>query len=286
MKIIRVWDFLHKNWGKVFKKISDQLRKHAPANIEWVENREESDLQLIPVIGSGEFLEAKKCSRPIIWQHCYYTANHEHVDYPSLWEKSPLVMSFHPLDTYTDKKFNFYRTPLGADPTIYKATGDDKSKLVFTTGHVAETECIDLLYEACKRINGCMFHTGENFQNKRGWLSKHYQWLKYMSEEELSNMLSQCKYVLAARLVEGFEVMGVEALLAGTRPIVPDLPTYDFYKGFAEFINPNLDITEQLAEILKKEPRPFSSDEFIEIHKKFDWANIAKGIYSEWSKLI
>lgn len=63
----------------------------------------------------------------------------------------------------------------------------------------------------------------------------------------------------ALRKFEGFEIVGVEALFCGTRPIVYDMPSYRWYKGHASFVGSGLSdhaLFLQLTDVMRKPPQP------------------------------
>lgn len=279
---MRVFEYRNKDWGKVFDKISYALHKHAPEWVEWVDKVEDSELQFINVVGRGELEWLQKAKNKVIFQWCYFTAEPEKANYPKYWKDSLLTVSFHNLPDYTEEEFNFYRTPLGADPSIYKYLRLTKTLPVFTTGHVDRSESLDDVYKAASELQVQMFHTGEDFK----WDKRYYKHLEYMSEKGLVKVLNMAKYVACLRKVEGFELMGVEAMMCGTRPIVYDLPTYDFYKGYADFIDPKKNVTAQLIKILSKEPKVYTKQEYKEIRDKFSWEPIIQGIYKEIERHI
>ena len=288
MKKIKIWEFTRPTWGVVFKKISTYLRKYSPDWIQWTNNMNESDLQIVHVVGTGECSIMDTCKNLIVFQQCYSTAQADIVSYDTYWERSILSISFHPLNEYTHKKFNFLRTPLGADPTIFRQRPVQKLFDVCVTGYVPETECIDKLYTAVSTSGKKMIHTGQDFSKIFGWSPQHYLYRTFMPEEKLAETLCQSRYVSCMRLEEGFEVMGVEGLMCGTRPIVPNLRTYDFYKEHAEFVdvsNPNL-IVDQLIKILNTEPKPIDQNEMQTIVHTFSWKNIVDNIFSTLQKLV
>jgi hypothetical protein len=272
---MKIYEYRNESWGKVFDKISTAFHKHAPSDVEWVDTVEESDIQMIHIIGPGEVEVIEKSPNRILIQQCYFTAGYKDVDYPSYWKDSLLTMSFHNLPDYTDVDFEFYRTAWGADPSLYRFLNRGPREIkAFTTGHVAKTESIDEVHSAIREVGKTLYHTGENFSWKNG-----YRHLDYMSESRLVYLLNSVQYVPCLRKIEGFELMGIEGLMCGARPIVFDLPTYDFYKGHAEIISTK-NIEDQLVEIFSREPRPVTDKEYQEILEKFSWKNIISKIFT------
>lgn len=278
MRSIKVWEYQDPTWGIAFKRISNELHKNSPPWVEWVQNQNEAELHIIHIVGPGEM---KLCSeKSVIVQHCYLTAGGH--DYISLWKNARLTISFHNLPDYTEHKFNFLRLPWGADPEIFRHINHNpRNAKVLSTGHIAVTECIDKIYDACKAIDGIMLHTGGDFRWERP-----FRFLPYMNIDQLVTIMNSVQYIPGLREHEGFEIMCVEGLFCGARAIVPDLPTYDFYKGHAEFIDMKGNITEQLIAIMSKEPRPVTEEERAILIEKFSWKNICGKFYNKLETLL
>lgn len=275
----RIKEYTNPSWGYAFKRISKAFREYSPDWVEWV-NNDKYDLKLVHVVGGEEipFLQ-KDLDKTIIIQHCYYTTYYDKWD--QFWKDALLTVSFHNLIDYTTEKFNFYRMPWGADPKIFYYDGEEKYLDIFVTGHVAETESINEIFEAVKRTNKVMVHTGHNFK----FGSKNYRYLEYMPDYALRKVLANTRYVAGLRKIEGFELSCVEGLFCGAVPIVYDLPTYSFYEGLAIFINPNVDVVEQLVHHLSN-PVSLSYEQYKEAVNRFSWQNIMGGFYNIlWQKL-
>lgn len=272
-------EYRNPDWGRAFTRISNAFRKYSPDWLEWTNGK--YDLKLVHVVG-GEELEWLKedIEKTIIVQHCYFTTNF--LGWDEYWKNALLTISFHNLPDYTSYKFNFLRMPWGAEPSTLYYTGVPKTKELFVTGHVAETESIDKIYEVMRQLKKPFYHTGHDFKYDK----TIYKYLPYMDDFSFRILLSETKRVAGLRLIEGFEMACVEGMFCKARPIVFDLPTYDFYKGFAEFVDPNFDIVEQLVEILKKEPQPISDGEYAKILETFSWDRIMSRFYAKLKEVI
>jgi hypothetical protein len=277
--MIKIWEYQNKSWGVAFKRISKALHEYAPSNIEWVDTIDKCDMAMVNIVGSGELsiidrvLNSKK--KLINIAHIYQTGGE--IDWKRLLTSAYLTISFHNFkDYFLDFDFNFYSTPWGADSKIFNRLAIKKNNKIFSTGFIKDTEGLDLLYEACKNTNNIMYHTGENFQ-----LGKYYRHLEMMSDKELNVMLNSCQLVSCLRFVEGFELLGPEGLFAGCRPIVPNLPTYRWYRDHGIFIDMKQDIVKQLEIILSETPKEPSPMEMKEIHNKFSWGQIIPQIFME-----
>jgi hypothetical protein len=276
--MVRIYEYQHPDWGIVFKKIRKAFRDYAPIWVEWVDRMEDSDIQIVHIVGLGEVEVALKAKNLVLFQECYKTAGNYAWD--TLWETSLLTVSFYDLPKETDKKFNFLYLPFGYDPNIYYNFNDySRANLVFATGHIAETEHLDKIYRACKRAKYLFIHTGEDF--KFGELYLH---LEYMSEVDFRNLLNQVSYVFGLRAVEGFEVAVLEGIACGATGVVPTLPSYDWYDELAiriDIESPNLE--ENIYNILKNKERIAVNKEKL---AQFSWANIMRRFYNELWQLL
>jgi hypothetical protein len=262
--------------GKAFDRISLAFHKHFP-NVEWTDQN--PDIKTIQLLGQGEVDLLNKMDRldnVILFQMNFHTSGVSAEVWQELWKKCKLVISFHDLKSYyPDLEFNFYRTALGAEPEEFPVNlSIPRDNKVFSTGHVAETEGLDLIYEACKKTNNIMFHTGENFH----WGS-NYHFIPYMSNAMFSKSLQTVQYVPGLRFIEGFELMCIEGAMTGAVPIVPNLPTYDFYKDFGIYIDTNKNIVEQLVNIFDSEYKPLSIEQINYVRNIFSWDRICSEIY-------
>lgn len=275
---MKVAEFFREDWGQVFRRISKGFHDYAPNWVQWVENPEDSDVYMVHIIGKHQVPELeRKVRNRVIIQQCYFSANHKLVDYPSYWKKAALTISFHNLPDYTNEKFNFYRMPWGADKRIFRRTNwsEPRDIKLFTTGYVVNSESLDTVFNATKSVGRIMFHTGRDFE----WDNRHYRYLEHMTDEELVAVLNRTQYIACLRKVEGFELLGIEGLFCGARPIVFDLPTYDAYGDHAYTVNPKQDVAKQLVGILSKEPSYVDREEYRKIVETFCWDNLVPRMF-------
>lgn len=273
---MKILENTNQDFGRAFKRISFAFRQYFP-NAEWV--TENPDLEIVQVVGQKEYdyLSSKSSLRNVVMhQQCFLTTGVSIEAWANLWKDCHLVMSFHDLESYTKQKFNFFRTPLGADPATFQISKAQRFYDVFSTGHVAEPECIDKVFEACRITNHKMIHTGENF----GWDSRFYDFKYYMNDSLYLSILQRVKYVTGLRLFEGFEMACIEGAMTGATPIVLDLPTYSYYKDFGIYIDPVKDITKQLIGIFESTYTPLSKDQIEYVRNTFSWETICKAIYA------
>lgn len=274
MDKIKLGEVLNPDFGFAFKRISKAF--HDYGDVEWV-SPEKADAVIIHVVGGGEYNQALELKNAVVIQHCVFTTQVTIPMWEKIWCNSLLNVSFHDLSSYSDKKFNSISTPWGAEPSIFHYIPYARDNTVFATGHVASTEHLDSIYRACGRTGKQMLHTGENFK----WNTQYYKYLKYMSDSELCSLFNHTKYIGCLRDIEGFEMMGIEGAFCGATPIVPDLPTYRWYKDFGKFIDMKQDIVEQLVAIFDSPFQELTTEKRQEVTARFSWKNIIpKIIYS------
>lgn len=259
-------------FGKAFGRISKALHDHSKTFVNWV-TPEQADAVIIHVVGGEQYNTVQQyLNKAIIVQHCYLTADPGRVDYCSQWEKALLTISYQDLTRYTKKKFNFFHTPWGYEPSIFHYTGEEKDIKVFATGHVAHTECLDVMHTACKRTNHVMYHTGEDFK----YDPRSYHYLKYLDDAAFARMLNKTQYTSCLRRLEGFEMMGIEGAACGAAPIVLDSPSYSWYKDIGITLEENKDLEEQLIPILLNTPKIVDQQKI----KEFQWKPIITNIFN------
>lgn len=274
--MLKVAEILNPSFGKAFYRISSALHKYTEGRIEWC-SPDVADLTLVHVVGGGEIASLEKYNNTVIMQHCLFTTSVPFDLWEKYWNKARLVISYQDFNEYTSKKINMFATPWGAEPDIFYNTNEKRDIKIFTTGHVAYTENIDNVFRACVKTNNILYHTGENFR----WDANNYRHLVYMNDETYSYMLRKTEYVACLRSIEGFEMAGIEGAFCGARPLVLDLPSYQWYKKFGVFINPNEDIIDQVADIISKLSTPYSEEEAQYIKETFSWKGIVENIATQ-----
>lgn len=283
---MKVFEKLNPKFGKAFhERISPALRKYSPESVEWVDKEEDADYILVHTVGGEEFVYmlSKPLNKIINFQHCFLTVkNIEIEDWESIWENTLINISFHDFNWYTDKKIRKCVTPLGADTSVFVNKKLTKKYDVFGTGHVAETELLDVVYKACKTTGKTFLHTGHNFK----WEYPTYIYRDYMPITTLVDTLNQTRYISALRDVEGFELMGIEGALCGAVPIVPNLRTYYYYSGFGYFIDMRYDPYEQIVELLNSDYEELTDEQIDRIKEKFNWEKIVKNIFNKIQEYI
>jgi hypothetical protein len=275
--------YFNKSWSQSLYRIEKAFRNYSPEYVQWVDYPE-AEAAIVPIVGAGEVPICEKIladgKKLIINQVCYLTSGYE--KWPELWEKAVFTFSFHNLSDYTNVQFNFKSFPLGADKNLFFNVHKNRVAKAFTTGYIAETEYIDKIFEACKKTNNFMVHTGADFN----WDNIYYKHLPHQEDPGLNYVLGQVQYIPGLRAIEGFEMLCIEGAFGGAVPVVLDLPTYRWYKDFGIFIDPNQNITEQLVSIFKKEYFPLSEETISKVKLEFSWDVLIPTIFEEIRKYI
>lgn len=277
---MKIYEDTNQDFGEVFKKISEALKRYAPSDIEWVGSHEEADLTIIQVVGGEEFekLERMDLKKTIIYQHCLLTTGIDNQRWLPLWKECKALVSWNNLEQATGFDLDYIRIPLGGYPEKINVVPKlNKSIDIFTTGHVARSENIDIIYEACKESGKVMHHTGHNFRYSPNW----YKYLPFMQDNAFYDTLSKSKYVAGLREIEGFEHMCLEAAMAGSVPIVPNLPSYDFYKDFAIMLDLDENLKDNLVNVLSSNYEELSSDKVAFVRENFSWEKVMNKFYKE-----
>lgn len=275
---MKIYEDSNPDFGKAFKKISEALRKYAPEYVQWVSREQSPDLTVLHVVGGQEYekLTVADLSKTIIVQHCLYTTDLEPNLWKDFWKNAYAVISWNAIEDVMPEGANFFRIPLGADPNLFNVVPNiNKNIKVFTTGHVAITEMIDSVHEACSRTGNVLYHTGENFR----WPSTSYKFLSYMDERAFFNTLSRAQYVTGLRTLEGFEVMCIEGAMTGSVPIIPNLPSYDWYKDFGTYIDLSSNVVDQLTSIFNGEFVGLTKEQIDYVRHRFSWETVCKEFY-------
>ena len=273
---MKIYEHSNPDFGKAFKRISKAFKTHFP-NVEWVSSN--ADVEIVQVVGKAEYdylVNKNSLSNVVIQQQCLFTTGISLEKWVELWKQCKLIISFHDCKAYTEGKINFFMSPLGAEPDLFPIGTQPRFYSIFSTGHVAETECLDKIFDACVCANRKMIHTGENFK----WDNNHYQFLGYMEDPWFASLLQKVKYVSGLRRTEGFEMHCIEGAMTGAVPIIPFIQTYGYYKDFGIFIDMNKDITQQLINILLSDYKPLSLEQINYVRDRFSWKRICNDIYN------
>jgi hypothetical protein len=264
-------------------RVSNALKKHVPKEIEIVKKPSEADVQFLHYIGHGclEFLEAPEI---VVIQYCYKIIENKELMH-KIWEKARLVWSYYdlPLNEY-------YLSPLGIDPDFvaYAPNSNLRDLGVMTSGYLSGKDCeaIEEVAIAADILDVPVMHLGPDKPGGMKRFLPNWNSINGVSDSELAETYGRCKWVSGLRYIEGFELPILEGLVCGARPIVFDRPEMRYwYEGHVEFVPETYgkELVKHLVEILKREPKPVTPEERIQVLNKFNWKIILNGL---WERLL
>ncbi len=279
--------------SRAMDRVVKALKLYAPPKYTFVDKEVDADLVILHVIGYpetdakvGELL-AKGKNYGII-QYCLRTTQKPNcASWSYLWENAEIVWSYYDLEKLARADgidpiyFNFYRSALGVDSSVFHSTPSAAHGLykVLTTGYVAVSESVGEVAQATKTLGVRHFHLGPQLH-----LGSHITYGLGMNDKMLSHIYTECEYVTGLRRTEGFELPAAEGLLCGARPILYDAPHYrDWFGEHAEYIKEDQPwlVTQAVLEILGKPARPVTAAERSEAAFKFDWKRIVSGFWKQ-----
>jgi hypothetical protein len=262
-------------------RFNRELRRHAPAGVEFVGKPDSADLQVLDVVGMGS-LEFLRHRDYVLLQHCFLTTEDpgdrsRGAFWHPLFRDARLVVSFYDLPALLGvADFPFHRTPLGVDGrTFYDRRRTTRPACVLTTGHDPNGEAIRECREAARRIDQPMIHVGAPFD----FMGDGCLVVSGVSDDEMARLYSEARYVSGLRRGEGFELPVIEGLACGARPICFDRPVYrDWFEDFAVFVPEAepAELIDALTDVLHRPPVPVSLAERDRVLDRFSWRRIAE----------
>ena len=309
MNRVKVWAEVCPLYGGAIHRTLKRLMTFRPSYVDLVEDWMDADVIVESVIGSPYRKnlvhpnEAQWSDEVITRMECFdgdlfYIAHCSVIDdefFREAFDKSKMVFGFLDLADTVDSNYEYFRMPWGVDtPMFYdrKLDGGDaysRPYLIYTWGCASnpESEGIQLIYNTIKKLNGNgqqfkMLHSGVDYKFGEG-----YEYVPPTTDlTEVAVRLSQAKYANALREDEGFELMGLEGMLCGARPIYYDIECYhDWFDNFGLFISEVPDIAEdQLYDIfLGEEMVGVEPEEKYYVINNFRWRTIADDF---WAKVL
>jgi hypothetical protein len=279
--------------SRAMSRVVAAMKKFAPTRVQFVNNPKQSDLIVLHVIGYPETVDSIKHildagKKYIVIQYCMRSTQRPNTaDWLPIWVEAEMVWSYYDLhelivdDGHNVPKFNFYRSPFGADPAFldYDMPIRPRWADIMTSGYVAESETVGEVVEATRRLGHRMIHLGPPSATR----GRHVTTITGVSDTDLASYYAQCWRVAGLRRCEGFEMPAVEGLACGARPVMFDSPHYRaWFNEFAEFIPEGSvnDVTDALTALLRQPPNPVTDDERRAAMDRFDWARIINGFWA------
>lgn len=258
--------------GKVMYRINYEMRRYAPSWAEFVADPTTCDLQILDVIGTGSLEYLYNPKNYVLLQHCYLTAERQDTEFwVPLFRNAKMVTTYMDLQALTKSTdFNMHRMPWGVDTKIFRQLHHEKKADIMSTGHVADTECIDSAYKACLATGGRLYHVGTNFK----WDTPTYYNTDNITDIEMAGLYSRSRYTIGLRRGEGFELPILEGLACYSRGIALDTPQYRYwYDDLVEYVpeGTNDEVTDALTTLLRGPYREVTDAEVQRVKDKFSW---------------
>lgn len=279
--------------SKAMERVLAALKFHAPRHVEFVRSKEESELEILHVIGYPETEEAVRVAmdskrKYVIIQYCMRSTQRPNTrDWRDIWTNAHMVWSYYDLLDLIRQDaqegdgnfiFHCYNSPLGADE-VFKSMKPVSVKLytMLTSGYVAESEGVHEVAAAIERIGGRQFHLGPP-----NVCPTSYRTGIGLSDPQLADVYSRCCWVAGLRRAEGFEMPAAEGLCMGARPLMFDAPHYRrWFNDFADFI-PETDFegtVQALVDTFERGYRPVTEEERRHAMDVFNWKTIVTGFW-------
>lgn len=277
------------NLSRAMGRVAKALTDHAGGRVKVVGSAAEADLVVLHVIGpEGLLAEIDRLrahgQRYAVIQYCVKTTTWPAAArWLDVWRGAEAVFSYYDLvallaaEGVSGDGVRFYHAPLGAEPAVFRPTGDQDCFDILTSGYVMETEGVLEANAAVRAMGGKQFHLGPGDRR----FGREVTQQMGINDRQLAKAYSQSRYVAGLRRVEGFELPAAEGLLCGARPVMFDAPHYRQWFGpWAVFIpeGPSAEVAASLQAVLA-ETRPVTDEERAAAAKVFDWAAITAGFW-------
>ena len=293
------------SWGD---RLCGAFRRFSPPYVRWVHTAQAADVIIYHVdswLDTLQATEAMRTKKVVVVQHGLRFADATIDDFASVWEQSLLTVSFQPLDTlYKGRPFPFLATPWGADPLLFRASHAPRREAIVIVGdHGADESHGEILFAAAHRglvvvhvgrrqAHMCTCRTAKRGANPlcsrldalHGRRPCDWYELVGSSDTHLIHALQTSKYAAALRKFEGFEMIGIEALFCGARPLVYNIDTYDWYRKHAAVVETGLTGVDFMGSFHRaldhaSDLGPVTQEELDRLRATFDWRAIMKNIF-------
>ena len=283
-------------------RVADALMQYAPPSIQLVQDPFDADLEIIHVYGRHDRVERRinlleRKGKPFamiqyVLRSAIRPSTHDWIE---MWQKAKLVWSYYdlpelcredgmgeqlPNGDYTMPGFNFYYAPLGVDPEVFKQTHyNEKRFIVGACSQHALSEGARECAIAAKNTQNQMFFLGHELRRGADIVCK-----SRITDQDVANYWSQCRYVSGLRRIEGFELPVIEGALCGARPIVYDRPHYrKWFNEFAIFIKeePREKVIANLEKIFTGFYGEINENDKALIRERFNWETIITNFWNQ-----
>ena len=230
--MIKVWSACARHLSHSIRRVVQHLMLYRPDWAQYVRDRDDADVVIDHAVDNN-WLPIRDDQQHVFWQYTYETSPTTREEWEVAWERALMVASYLPLPT--DR---LHLTPLGAAPNVFGPMASAKKRYGYlATGYVADSECIDLAYQACVEVGLPLMHVGGDL--KLGPPDKYVN-VEGITDLELCTLYNESYLALATRKEEGFELPAVEAAMCGVPAVMLDLPCYRrWFDGLVFWAAPN-----------------------------------------------
>lgn len=277
-------------------RVACALKDYAPPWVTVVQELAQADFQVIHALGNGERVPllggiAAGTQIPFaVVQYCLRTTETPHTgDWLGVWAQATSLWSYYDLPARCEEDGTvfpggdrFYHAPLGVDPAFTRQYNRDApTYLVGTSGYVAATEGVGEWAAVLQRVTRRGFHLGPRLAETPG---THWTVAPgALTDAQVAQAWSQCRYVAAMRRVEGFEFPGIEGLVCGARPVCFRRPHYEtWYESAAEYVEErDFDsVVEDLCGLVTRPYRAVTAKEIAWAQTRFNWRTLVPGFWA------
>lgn len=278
-------------------RVREALVKYAPPTVKIVDRPELADLEILHIIGRNDqlkkYIEKIKDSgrRYAMIQYVLRSTQKPNTkDWLEMWQNAQVVWSYYHLPSLMEEdellpayseSFNFYYSPLGVDSQIFTERPQKRQFAILANSHSYLTESVRECVLAAQEVKQKAIFLGGKESSIEPYLG-----IRNISDDELADYYSQCRFVSGLRRLEGFEFPVLEGALCGARPIVFDKPHYrKWFSKFAILIpeKPREGVIRELVGVFRDEYYPVTKEEKRYIKENFDWEEIIRDF---WGKIL
>ena len=275
--------FLNAHWySRGINRVIFELYKYLPEDFVIADDPESADLVVLHINGRHDhnLIRAQKVKdarhRYAVIQYVMKSCrNPNPEEWADLWDDAQVIWSYYDLKKWIP---DMYHAPLGVTDKFYKEDVE-KKYLIGTMGTEPKSECFNEARLACFKAGGRMLHIGKKFAE-----DPIIDFVDNVPDDKLRTLYNQCKWFSVLRRADGFEIIGLEALMCGVRPIMFDTPNYrQWYNDYSKFIPEKSvgDTVRDLTKVLQGEPSVVTDSEIEEVRERFDWKPIIEGFWDK-----
>lgn len=261
-------------------RVALNLARYLPQDCQLTTGPESADLTVLHVVGrhdhacrSARKIKAEGHQYAVIQYVLESCRNPDPKDWQELWDGAKVVWSYYDLTQHIPHQ---YLAPLAADPDVFFPMESEKQYIIGANGEDYRAECLAEVRMAAHGL-GRVLHVGPDFAADPNVTS-----VKHITDEQFRVYYNQCHRFACLRRKDGFEMIAVEALLCGVRPVMFDAPRFRrWFDGLAEFIPEGTpgEVVNSMKSLLRSSPSPVTGAEVEETKSRFNWERIIRGFW-------